>query len=56
MLFVKLEEISLVKLIGKGTDLNNPITISECDNGVGVDCEHRELKRRFGNYRLLKQI
>ncbi|MEJ2248899.1 MAG: hypothetical protein P8Y70_07615 [Candidatus Lokiarchaeota archaeon] len=41
---------------GKGTDINKPIIISGCNNSIGVDCEYKELKRRFGNYKLLKQV
>ena len=45
----------MVKIKGEGSD-TNPIVISECNNSEGVDCEHKELKRRFGNYKLLKQV
>ncbi|MFX1234054.1 MAG: hypothetical protein ACFFBY_05785 [Promethearchaeota archaeon] len=40
---------------GNGTSYENAIVITNCSHFEGVDQEYIELRRRFGNYKLIKQ-
>jgi len=40
---------------GNGKSFEDAIIISDCSNIEGVNQEYIELKKRFGNYRLIKQ-
>ncbi|MFX0032916.1 MAG: hypothetical protein ACFE8E_10930 [Candidatus Hodarchaeota archaeon] len=40
---------------GNGTSYEDAIIISDCSNIEGVEQEYIELRKRFGNYRLIKQ-
>ena len=40
---------------GDGSSFENAIIISDCDNMEGVDQEYKEVQKRFGNYRLIRQ-
>jgi len=46
----------MVKITGgNGSSLDDAITISDCSHFEGVDQEYIVLKKRFGNYKLIKQ-
>ena len=40
---------------GDGSSIENAIVISECSNLEGVDQEYIEVRKRFGNYNLIRQ-
>lgn len=40
---------------GNGTSYENAIVITDCSHFEGVDQEYVELKKRFGNYKLIRQ-
>ncbi|MBD3198184.1 MAG: hypothetical protein GF317_24250 [Candidatus Lokiarchaeota archaeon] len=41
---------------GDGSCLEKAIIIEDCDNSVGVHEEYNVIKKRFGEYKLLKQM
>jgi hypothetical protein len=41
---------------GDGSSIENAIIISECSNLEGIDQEYSEVRKRFGNYTLIRQI
>lgn len=46
----------MVKITGRdGTSLDDAIIISDCSHFEGVDQEYIVLKKRFGNYKLIRQ-
>ncbi|MFX1589438.1 MAG: hypothetical protein ACFFC1_14895 [Promethearchaeota archaeon] len=46
----------MVKITGgNGTSLDDAIIISDCSHFEGIDHEYIVLKKRFGNYKLIKQ-
>ena len=40
---------------GDGSSLEDAIIISDCNDIEGVDLEYIEVKKRFGNYTLIRQ-
>ncbi|MFX1446478.1 MAG: hypothetical protein ACFFHV_24055 [Promethearchaeota archaeon] len=40
---------------GDGSSFENAIIISDCNNIEGVNQEYIEIKKRFGNYKLIRQ-
>ena len=40
---------------GDGSSLENAIIISECSNSEGIRQEYIEVRKRFGNYKLIQQ-
>lgn len=40
---------------GNGASYEDAIIITDCSHFKGVDQEYLELKKRFGNYKLVKQ-
>ncbi len=40
---------------GDGSSFENTIIISECDHMEGIEQEYIELRKRFGNYSLIRQ-
>ena len=40
---------------GDGSSFENAIIISECNNLEGIDYEYLEVRKRFGNYKLIRQ-
>ena len=49
-------EYVMVKIAGgNGTSLDDAIIISDCSHFEGVDQEYIVLKKRFGDYKLIKQ-
>lgn len=40
---------------GDGSSLKEAIKISDCDNIQGIDQEYIEVRKRFGNYKLIRQ-
>ncbi|MFX1322706.1 MAG: hypothetical protein ACFFBZ_00065 [Promethearchaeota archaeon] len=46
----------MVKITGgSGSSLDDAIIISDCSHFEGIDQEYVILKKRFGNYKLIKQ-
>jgi len=40
---------------GDGTSIEKAIVISDCENLEGIDQEYKEIRKRFGNYKLIQQ-
>ncbi|MHA1728129.1 MAG: hypothetical protein ACTSWY_05305 [Promethearchaeota archaeon] len=40
---------------GDGSSIENAIVISNCNEKEGVNSEYREVRNRFGNYKLITQ-
>ncbi len=40
---------------GDGSSFENAIVISDCNNAEGVNQEYVEIRKRFGNYKLIRQ-
>jgi hypothetical protein len=40
---------------GDGSSLENAIIISDCDHMQGIEVEYIEVRKRFGNYSLIRQ-
>lgn len=40
---------------GDGTSIEKAIIISECNNSEGIHQEYVEVRKRFGNYKLIQQ-
>ena len=38
-----------------GSSIENAIVISECNNSEGIAQEYSEVRKRFGNYKLIQQ-
>ncbi len=46
-----------MKVSGRdGSSVDNAIIISDCTNGEGVKQEYIEVRKRFGEYRLIRQV
>ena len=41
---------------GDGSSIENAIKISDCSNSEGVNQEYIEVRKKFGNYILIKQL
>jgi hypothetical protein len=41
---------------GDGSSYENAIVISDCSNQEGVQQEYKEVRKRFGEYRLIRQV
>ena len=41
---------------GGGSSIEKAIIISDCNNSEGVNQEYIEVRKRFGNYKLIKQV
>ena len=41
---------------GDGSSIENAIIISDCNNTEGVQQEYVEVEKRFGEYRLIRQV
>ena len=41
---------------GDGSSFENAIIISDCDHMQGIEQEYSEVRKRFGNYSLIRQI
>ncbi|MFX1273433.1 MAG: hypothetical protein ACFFBP_21395 [Promethearchaeota archaeon] len=40
---------------GDGSSIDKAIVISDCDHMEGIDQEYREIRRKFGFYKLIEQ-
>ena len=48
--------MKMVKISGgDGSSFENAIIISECDHMQGIEHEYIEVRKRFGNYSLIRQ-
>lgn len=41
---------------GDGSTIDDAIIISDCNNTEGVHQEYVEIRKRFGEYRLIRQV
>ncbi|MFX1478879.1 MAG: hypothetical protein ACFFCI_12175 [Promethearchaeota archaeon] len=41
---------------GDGSSIENAIVISDCRDQEGVQQEYKEIRKRFGEYRLIRQV
>lgn len=41
---------------GDGSSFDNAIVISDCSNQEGVQQEYKEVRKRFGECRLIRQV
>ena len=48
--------MNMVKISGgDGSSFENAIIISDCDHMEGIEQEYIEIRKRFGNYSLIRQ-
>jgi hypothetical protein len=55
-LIINIKEAVMKITGGNGLSIKDAIIISECSNFEGVKQEYLEIKRRFGNYKLIRQL